>query len=41
MDDEADELERSNAELRQKIEQLESLTKRMKEALVAKLSSAN
>ena len=41
MDEQADELERSNTELRQRIEQLESLTKRMKEALVAKLSAAN
>ena len=41
MDDQAKELEKSNQELRQRIEQLESLTKRMKEALVAKLSAAN
>lgn len=40
MDEEAAELEKANAELREKIEQLESLTKRMKEALVAKLSTA-
>lgn len=41
MDDQAKELEKSNQDLRQRIEQLESLTKRMKEALVAKLSAAN
>lgn len=41
MDEQAEELEKSNLELRQRIEQLESLTKRMKEALVAKLSAAN
>lgn len=40
MDEQAAELEKANDELRQKIEQLESLTKKMKEALVAKLSSA-
>lgn len=41
MDEQADELEKANAELRQRIEQLESLTKRMKEALVARLSTSN
>jgi len=41
MDDEATKLEQSNEDLRKRIELLESLTKRMKEALVAKLSAAS
>jgi len=40
MDEHSARLERSNAELKARIEQLESLTKKMKEALVAKLSTA-
>jgi len=39
MDEEAMKLERSNEELKKRIEQLESLTKRMKEALVARLAA--
>jgi len=37
MDEEAVKLEKSNEELKKRIDQLESLTKRMKEALVARL----
>lgn len=40
MDEQSLQLERANEELKEKIKALESLTKRMKEALVAKLSTA-
>jgi hypothetical protein len=41
MDTETDQLEQANVDLRKRIELLENLTKRMKEALVAKLSAAS
>jgi hypothetical protein len=40
MDEQSSRLERANEELRARIEQLESLTKKMKEALVARLSTS-